>query len=211
MRRWGLAIALFGAAIGSASAASAQVHWDVGLQGGATERLTIGGGQPTPTPGPSGEIHSHVAVLPMLRVGPYVAFDLSPAPGRSARQTYAAGLRAKVTPPWLSAPWRVWAFLGVGFADAVTPRYRAKTATSTGPIDTPVEGFSTEMIELPVGIGVGHKLRGPWEIYAELAGRIVVLRSKEGPASSGGGSPVAPLPGDDLLAVSLSVGVSLGQ
>jgi hypothetical protein len=204
------AIALGGAELSSAPTAGAQVHWDVGIQAGATERLTTGDARvPTPTPGPSGEIHAHIAVLPMLRVGPYAAFDLSPAPGRATRPIYAAGLRAKLTPPWLSAPWRAWAFLGVGFADAYTPRDApVRSPTQAAPSDAVVEGFSTGMLELPVGIGLGYKLRGPWELYSELGARVVVAHGSIAGAS-GRGTPSAPLARDDLLAVSLSLGVSL--
>jgi hypothetical protein len=204
-RRCLFAIALAAVELWSPRRACAQVHWDVGIQAGVTERLTTGdAGRPAPTPGPSAEIHAHVAVLPLFRVGPYAAFDLSPAAGRTARPIYAAGLRAKLTPPWLSAPWRAWAFLGVGFADAYTPRY----ASLTG--DVASEGFSTGMLELPVGVGFGYKLRGPWELYSELGMRIVVARWSIGTTASGGSTPLSRLVSDDLLAVSLSVGVSLG-
>jgi hypothetical protein len=197
------AIAFAGVSLTSARGADAQVHWDVGIQAGVTGRLTTGDAtMPTPTPGPSGEIHGHVAVIPMLRVGPYAAFDLSPAPGTTARQIYAAGLRAKVTPPLLSAPWHAWVFAGVGYADAYTARYQPAN-------DVVVRGVSTGMLELPVGVGAGYKLRGPWELHAELGARVVVARGSVHSVSSGNGNPFTPLVSDDLLAVSLSVGVSL--
>jgi hypothetical protein len=207
-RRCLFVIAFVGATLAPPRRASAQVHWDVGIQAGVTERLTTGdAGVSTPTPGPSGEIHAHIAVLPMLRVGPYAAFDLSPAPGRSARRIYAGGLRAKLTPPWLSLPWHAWAFLGVGFADADSPRYAPAKGTQSGPADVFVEGFSTGMLELPAGVGLGYKLRGPWELYSELGARVVVARGSL--STSSGGAPSARPVRDDLLAVSLSVGVSL--
>lgn len=193
-----IAIAALGIVLSPTRRAGAQVHWDAGIQAGATQRLTSGdAAAPKPTPGPSAEVHAHVAVFPMLRVGPYAAFDLSPAAGTNGRQVYAAGLRAKVTPPWLSAPWHAWAFVGVGFADAYTPRYRSSA-------DLVTEGHSTGMLELPLGVGVARKLRGAWEIYAELAARIVAARASIGAPASG---PAR----DDLLAVSLSLGVSFAQ
>jgi hypothetical protein len=208
-RRCLFVIALVGGALAPPRAARAQVHWDVGIQAGATERLTTGDARvPASTPGPSGEIHAHIAILPMLRVGPYAAFDLSPAPGRAARQIYAAGVRTKLTPPWLSSPWRAWAFLGVGFADAYSPRYARAIVAPSGPTDVFVDGFSIGMLELPVGVGLGYKVRGPWELYSELGARVVVARGFIS-ASSGGAAPSAPPVRDDLLAVSLSVGVSL--
>jgi hypothetical protein len=174
--------------------AAAQVRWDLGVLAGVTDRFTSGDrAAPAPTPGPSAEVHAHLAVLPMLRVGPYAAFDWSPASGAPARQIYAAGLRAKVAVPVLSAPWRAWAFAGAGFADAYTP--------------VKPRSQSIAMVELPFGMGLGHKLHGPWEIVAELGARLVVARAAIQTADTGGSA--APLVRDDLLAVSLSVGVSL--
>jgi hypothetical protein len=132
-------------------------------------------------------MHAHLAVVPLLRVGPYVAFDLSPARGSMNRRIYAAGLRAKLTPPWLAAPWHVWAFLGVGSGYEQDP------------------GRALGLLEIPVGVGIGRRVHGPWEMYAELCTRWDVLHF----GSSDRGA--APWIGDDLLAVSLSVGVSLGQ
>jgi hypothetical protein len=204
-RRWpALCMVLGIALVGEPSVARAQVHWDVGALAGVTERLTTGAPHvPESTPGPSGEVVAHAAILPMLRAGPYVAFDLSPASGTPARQVYAAGLRAKLTPPWLAAPWRFWGFLGAGLADAYTPSRRSAA-------DSVVGSSSIGMLELPVGIGIGHKLHGPWELCAELGARFVVAHGSIHSASISSGQLV-PIDGDDLLAVSVSVGVSLVQ
>jgi hypothetical protein len=187
-RRWCVAIRFSSAALATVSGAGAQVHWDVTAQAGATDRIA-GGSAPARAPGPSGEIHGHVAVYPMLRIGPYAAFDLSPASGLPDRQIYAAGLRIKATPPWLLAPWHAWGFLGFGLAYAYAPSSQSFPATST---TTP---------EVPFGAGLAYRLHGPWDLSAELGARWNL-----------GGLGIARAPvfvGDDLLAVSLSVGVSL--
>src|SRR5580692_1726346 len=77
--------------------ALAQVHWDVGVELGVMDRLTTGRDltASTPTPGPTGEVHAHVALVPMVRVGAYVAEDISPLPGLPPREITEAGLRAK--------------------------------------------------------------------------------------------------------------------
>ncbi|HZU84013.1 MAG TPA: hypothetical protein VE987_13890 [Polyangiaceae bacterium] len=177
--------------------AAAQVRWDASVLVGATQRLTAGDpAAPRPTPGPSAEVHAHVAVLPMIRVGAYGAFDWSPAPSSPSRRIGAVGLRVKLTPPILPAPWRTWAFLGAGVADAFTPRDAG--------------GDSIGMVELPVGVGVGYKLRGPWELCAELGARAVAAKFRIGAAPAEAvGAELPPLVSDDFLAVSLSVGVSL--
>jgi len=196
-RRWLLAIGLSSAAFVTPFDARAQVHWDAGAQAGATDRIATGA-VPSRSPGPSGEIHAHVAVYPMLRVGPYAAFDLSPVSGLPDRRVYSAGARAKVTPPWLAAPWRVWGFLGFGIAYAYAP-------------STPsLRSSSTTMPEVPVGVGMGYRLHGPWELCAELGARwnlAGIGGQRSAPAA--GASMVEPFLGNDLLAVSLGVGVSL--
>jgi hypothetical protein len=175
--------------------AGAQVRWDLGALAGATERVASGSA-PARAPGPSGEIHAHIAVYPMLRVGPYAAFDLSPTSGLRARSVYAAGLRVKVTPPWLRAPWRAWAFLGFGGAYAYAPGAHS------------LEAASTVMPELPVGVGIGRRIRGGWEVCAELGVRwnLGGFAAAARPAP-----PVEVFAGNDLLAVSLSVGVNFGD
>jgi hypothetical protein len=194
-----LTVAALGASVSWAPPAPAQVRWDVGLLAGATWRVTTGDRAPHPTPGPSAEIRAHLAVVPMLRVGPYASFDLSPASGATARQVYAVGLRAKVTPPVLAAPWRGWVFAGVGFADGYTPSGGGNGADSLG------------MLELPVGIGIGYRVRGPWELCVELGARVVLAKGPiHAGAPSASAGPSSPLVRDDLLAVALSIGVSFG-
>ena len=179
-----LAAAFAGVAFASAARAGAQVRWDLGAQAGATQRVALPSTAAS-SPGPSGEIHAHVAVYPMLRVGPYALFDLSPTSGVGDRRIYAGGLRLKVTPPWLSVPWHAWGFLGVGFAYALTPGSASRGATST-----------TEP-EVPLGLGLSHRLRGAWDVCAELGTRWNL-----------GAIWASPHSGEDLLAVSLSLGVS---
>jgi hypothetical protein len=175
--------------------ARAQTHWDVGAQVGVTERITAPNA-PGRLPGPNVEAHGHVALYPMVRVGAYGTFELSPTLDLPARFVYAGGGRIKVTPPWLPAAWHLWAFLGIGYSYENIPR----------------SGLSTSTVEVPIGAGLGRKLSGPWELYAELSARLEVAGlSWQAPA---------PLPpgarprgdnasGGDMLAVSLSVGVSL--
>lgn len=177
--------------------ARAQTHWDVGAQAGATERIATASGAPARSPGPSVEIHGHVAVYPLVRIGAYGTFELSPTSGMRDRLIYGGGGRVKLTPPLLPAPWHVWAFLGAGFAYAQLPD----------------SGESTPTAEFPVGLGLGRKLSGPWELCAELAARLDVAGlSWHEPVPLPPGVPASGdnPSGGDVLAVSLSVGVSLG-
>jgi len=164
------------------------VHWDAGVELGAAYRLTTGqsAGVPAPIPGPAGELHAHVALVPMVRVGGYLAFDVSPVPGFPVREIAEAGLRAKLSPPLLSGAWRDWLFVGVGYA-------RAFAAGEGG-------GF----LDLPVGVGIGYRLRRPWELFAELEGRVGLAFA--GPLYDK--SAPGPYEGHDSFALSLCVGVS---
>ncbi len=195
-------------------AALAQVHWDVGAQIGAMERVVrhAAPGAATPTPGPMAEAHAHVAVMPMLRMGPYLAYDLSPVAGAPARQMAEAGLRAKVTPPLFRAPWRIWAFVGAGYARTYAPSYHVSSlAPGAGMLgDVLVGGAAGGLLDLPIGVGMGYRLRYPWELFAELGGRVVLVTT--GSMSEGAQCLCQKLyTGNDAFALSLSVGVSLDQ
>jgi hypothetical protein len=64
--------------------------------------------------------------------------------------------------------------------------------------------------ELPLGVGAGVRLRRGWELFVEIAARFnLAAFGKIGASESAPVDPVAVFPGDDLLAVSFSVGVNL--
>lgn len=182
----------------------AQVHWDAGAEVGAIERETAGraAGAPAPSPGLVGEAQAHVALLPMLRAGPYVSYDVDF--GSAPRQVFEGGLRAKVSPPLLPAPWRTWAFVGLGIGRS----YRTSHAV-VGPPPGEIGGAEGGLVDTSIGIGIGARAHGPWTVFAQLETRI-------GLASWGAmydTGPCAclrdPYPGRDSFAVSLSVGLSL--
>jgi hypothetical protein len=185
----------------SAGNAAAQVHWDVGAQAGVIQRVQTGAaaGAPSPSPGPVGELHGHVAVIPMLRAGPYVAFDVAPLTGPGGpppRSFLEGGLRAKLSPPILSGSWRLWALLGLGYAWVDWPGHEQAGA--------PAAGLEGTLLDLPFGVGAGYHVRGPrdpWEVTAELGARVGLAFF--GPLYSDGAR--------DSFALSLSVGVSLDE
>lgn len=189
------------ASLVDARAAAAQVHWDVGAQVGVMQRVLTGPGKaPSPTPGPVGELHAHIAVVPMLRVGPYLAHDIAPAEAVPARQITEAGLRAKIAPPLLSGSWRAWAMVGLGYARAYEPSHHVVV----GAADTAVGGVEGGILDAPVGVGVAYRVRSPrdpWELSAELGCRF-------GLAFVGAMYDAAPR---DSFALSLTMGVSLDQ
>lgn len=186
--------------------AGAQVRWDVGAELGVIQRATTGrdSAAPAPAPGPEGELHAHIALIPMVRVGGYVAHDISPTPGLPARETTEAGLRAKLSPPLFSGAWRGWIFLGIGYARAYLPSHEATVPGSVPPADALAPGACGGILDVPIGVGMGYKLRRPWEIFAELGGRIGLAFSGDLYRRTEG----EPYGGQDSFAVSLSVGVN---
>jgi hypothetical protein len=187
----------------------AQVHWDVGAEVGVMQRVTTDrdGGVPLPQAGPMGELHAHVALVPMLRVGPYLAYDISP--GAPDRQTLEAGLRAKLTPPLLARPWRAWTFLEFGYARSYLPSHALEPTPSNG-AGGEIGGVEGDFLDAALGIGVGVKVRGPWVLFAELAARTGFLFWGAMYDRAPCGCLRDPYPGHDSFAASLSVGVSLG-
>jgi hypothetical protein len=186
-----------------------QLHWDAGFELGVMDRVTAGRDltAPAPTFGPAAEVHAHVALVPMVRVGAYVAEDISPLRGLPAREITEAGLRAKVSPPLLSGPWRSWVFLGLGYARAYAPGHGEVAPGSTPPTEAHVPGAVGGVLDLPVGVGIGYRLRRPWQLFAELEGRVGL--AFWGPLyQRAAGEPYG---GQDSFAVSLSVGVSLDE
>ena len=186
----------------------AQVHWDIGAAVGVMQRVTPDrdAGVPLPQAGPMGELHAHVALVPMLRLGPYLAYDLSP--GAPDRQTTGAGLRAKLTPPLLPRPWRAWTFLEFGYARSYLPSHALAPTPSSG-TGGEVGGMEGDFLDAALGIGVGAKLRGPWGLFAELAARTGFLFWGALYDRTPCGCLRDPYPGHDSFAGSLSVGVSL--
>lgn len=185
LRAPGFGIGAALAVLVAAGDARAQVNWDAGLEAGVMKRFTTSSQTSEPGFGPTFELQGHVALVPMFRVGLYVAQDVSPMPGWPARQFYEGGLHVKWTPPLLSSPWRSYLFAGFG---AAYVRQDPRDGT---------------LLEVPAGLGLALKVRAPWELFAELGGRagVAFLDDVYG----------AGITGKDSFAVSLSVGVSLSD
>jgi hypothetical protein len=193
---------VFAAMVALASPARAQVHWDASAQVGVMKRFLADrprGGSDAGF-GPVGEIHGHIAILPLLRVGPYVSHDIMPAPGdASAYQITSVGGRAKVTSPFPQDPWRIWGFIGFGYAGVYGPSYHTNLDLSSTGIpsrqDVLATGAGGSFFEVPFGIGVSYKLRRPWHLTAELSGRAAfgftgsLYNTDEGRAGFAAGQP----------------------
>ncbi len=198
--------------------AAAQVHWDVGAEAGIQKRvLSLTPGAADARFGPTGEIHAHVALLPLVRVGAYLGHDISPQGEGPARQITSFGARIKLNSPWPRDAWHAWFFVGFGYAAVYAPSYHGAGVVpgSAGkPDDVLVEGAGGGFFEVPVGIGLGYKLRKPLELTAELSGKVGFgsrgsLYDVERNARSQSQTPlVVDNPGNDVFGLGLLVGVS---
>jgi hypothetical protein len=136
--------------------------------------------------GPVVELTGHVALVPLVRLGGYLGYDISPVGGDApTRDVVWAGLRAKIMSPWPRGDARLWLALGLGYAAV-----RERGAHAAG-------GF----VDLPFGIGASYKIRKPWALVGELG-----MRAAFGHTGSAYEAPGAPN-GVDRLAAALTIGV----
>ena len=207
----------------SARTAQAQLHWDVGAEVGAMRRVLSSRAIGTEDAGigPIGEIHGHVALLPLVRVGAYLGHDISPQGNSGSRQITFFGARVKVNSPWPHDPWRAYFFAGFGYAAVYAPSYHTSVISpgATGmpaKEDALVDGVGGHFFEIPLGIGIAYKVRKPLEITAELSGRFGfgfggdlydLDRGRVGSSPSQIGLLVDN-PGNDAIGVSLMLGVN---
>jgi hypothetical protein len=176
------------AAFGAARSASAQVHWDASAQVGVAKRFLTSSVE-QPSFGPAVSLAGHVALLPLVRVGAYVAHDISPVEVGPARRLYAVGLRGKVQAPWSTERIHGWGFVGLGYVGVYAPSTRATVvsppvgplSSSGGTLDLSVPGAGGYFLEVPVGLGLGVRLRKPWELVFELT----AIRSVPEPDTAG--------------------------
>jgi hypothetical protein len=207
--------------------ASGQVKWDVGGEAGVVKRFTTAGsaGASSPGLGPSFEAQGHVAVVPMVRMGLYVGMSLLPRAGTGTdkigeRTYWEGGAQVRVTPPLLPAPWRAWAFAGVGYVYTYAESYDFGAGQSSTQHNAIAQGVGGGFVDVPLGIGLGYRLNGPWVLFVEGGGEVGVGFS--GPVYAGSppvsGASTSSRPGTqaafgghDSFALSLSVGLSFDR
>jgi hypothetical protein len=185
----------------------AQVRSDVGAC--ASSGFRVRSDTPDPVAATAGgAIYGHVALVPLVRAGGYAGLEQALPNGAERRQYYTVGLDAKVASPWTRAPWRAWAFLGVGAAYVVATRHAATTGASpTGPGPSQSSQVDGALLELPVGVGAGLRFHSAWEIAVVLSLRPALANLGPVTRPSAQRDP-QPFAGHEVLAVSLAVGVS---
>jgi hypothetical protein len=140
-------------------------------------------------PGPMFELSGRVAVLPLLRAGAYVSFDLGPIGGEGEREVLSAGFSGRLFSPWPRGAWRAWLALGLGYDAARAPAFAGVPATSGG------------FFEVPLGIGGSLRSSSSFELIGEAGARI-------GFGFSGSEYNREPPAGNDTFGVFLVLGVA---
>lgn len=163
------------ALVAAPSEARAQLKWEASAGVGGAGRLTSGG-SPTEI-GPAAQLDAHVALIPLVRAGAYLAFDSAPEDGAATRRFYAGGLRAKIMSPFPRGDLQAWLFVGVGYAAIARSEYAAVAPTTRAAGDAAVPGVVTVasagggLLEIPFGVGLAYKVAKPWKLQLELSGR----------------------------------------
>jgi hypothetical protein len=175
-------------AFGLSHEAQAHVRGDVGFAVGANKRLSSNApdGVAQPGFGPSVDLQVRLALLPLVRIGAYVGYELSPVNPYPARHLIRSGLHLWVLSPFLQRPWRMWLSLGFGPVFAYGPAGAAGVPAQWG-----------RFFEVPVGLGFARRIWGKWEVTTEVLAR---------PAVGHGGALVGRT-GDDALGLGLVVGL----
>ena len=221
-RRLGAGAVALVAVLGGEHLAAAQTRWDASVMIGVGKRfLTDAYAQPGF--GPAATVVGHVAVIPLLRVGPYLAYDASPLGDGPSRRFYSLGARAKIQAPWATARVHGWGFVGAGYTAVYGPSEERTLSVAslgevaTGPkVPTPVSvgGAGGGLVEIPVGVGIGYRLRRPWEVLFELSGRFgfgfggSLYRGRDAVSDVNGTQVLAPV-GRDTVGLFLTGGIGL--
>jgi hypothetical protein len=149
-----------------ASPARAQLHWDVSGEVGVEKRF-LRARPPEGADagfGPVGRVTAHVALLPLVRVGAYGAFSYSPVRTNGSRSFFGGGFEARLVPPLRLPDWHPYLFVGFGYTAVRVSAFESALGK------LPAAGGGC--VDIPLGIGVTHRLRKPIEIGGVLGTRF---------------------------------------
>jgi hypothetical protein len=221
----------FAALVLASSPANAQTRWDASLQVGASGRIFSGNPNVAGLPGSIGPVvglEGDVALVPLLRLGAYADFEYADTGEPAAPTAVSFGGRVKVMLPGYRGGVHWWLFTGFGGVVLDAPGYSQSvvvpvTEASLSTVSATVPSATGYFMEVPVGIGMGWRLRKPWELVAELQGRFGFDMGGSYFTDDGTGnglsrpatapaSPQISIPtGTDVLAILLTVGIGLDE
>jgi hypothetical protein len=179
-------------------AARADVRWDLGLEEGAQKRVLVSkpaGGEDAEV-GTTLDVVAHVSLVPLVRLGLYGHYDVSPLSDGAGRDVFSGGIDARVLSPWPQGPLRLYARLGVGEAGTTVLSHEAPGGSFVG-------AASGVFTEVPIALGLQYRVDRRLALNAELGTRLGL-----GFAGTAYGAPSS---GDDIVSVFLAAGVSWGR
>ena len=183
--------------------ARGQVRTDAELLEGAELRVLshrpLAAGDATASP--TMDLEGHVALVPLLRVGAYAHYDVSPLSGEGSRQLASGGLDLRVTLPWLRGGMRAYARLGLGEVGTAVSAHVLGPNETRGALFVP--SSSGSFTEVPLALGFAYRLERSLWLTAEAGARLGF--GFGGSAYGGTGS------GNDVAAIFLDAGVSWGR
>ncbi len=174
-----LAVFAFCALLAAPRRAEAQVHWDANVHAGGIGRVfsnDVSGGVPGSI-GPIVGVEGDVAIVLLLRLGVYGDYEYADTTEPSFSSVVSFGGRVKLMIPGYRRGVHWWLFSGFGAVLWNAPSYLIANQTTQNP-DGSSSGITTVpaangyFFEIPVGVGMGVRLRHPWELVVELQGRF---------------------------------------
>jgi hypothetical protein len=142
--------------------ASAQLRWDVEAQGGLQRHALTSKppGTSDADVGPLVEASGHVALIPLLRVGLYGAYQSGRVPSQATTQLFSSGLDLRLLFPWPRGDYRVYARAAIGEGVMYAPAH------------PPVAAASGSFTEVPVALGFAYRVHAPLWLTAETGARF---------------------------------------
>jgi len=187
--------------------ALAQVRWDAEVQAGVERRVLTSRppGVVDAGPGPLLAASTHVALIPLLRVGLYLAYDASPVAALDARELVSGGVDVRLLSPWPRGSRRVYVRVGLGQVGMFSSAHGLLDGRAAGG-SALVPAARGTFTEVPLAVGVLCRVTAPIWITAEAGARVGF--GFGGGAYSPGGSVTN---GDDSAAMFVDLGVMWGR
>ncbi len=175
-----LAVAAFLVALLAAPTLRAQTRWDASVQAGASARVFSGNANVAGLNGSIGPIvgaAADVSLIPLLRLGLYGDYEYADTGEPKAPSAISAGARLKLMIPGYRSNVHWWLFTGFGGVLWLAPAYTQTAinpSASQGALPTTeaVSSATGYFAEIPLGVGVGWRVRKPLELIAELQARF---------------------------------------
>jgi hypothetical protein len=154
-------------------------HYDVGFGIGPSKRFLgdKADGADDSAFGGMAMLNADVALAPLVKVGGYFGFELSPPPTGDVKEMFPFGARVTVAAPLASERYALSFFAGFGYTVVYTHSYDTPIPLQNSQgtlVSTPgqLSGVSGSFFEIPLGARVAYHLRKNWDVFAELRGSI---------------------------------------